>query len=494
MASQSGQKADLDIRHPVVAGRFYPASASKLKAEINNYMSAAKPTQVKNPLAIVVPHAGYVFSGQVAADGYRQSAGLRYDIIVVLGTNHTSGSFRKISLYPGDGFSTPLGTCMIDRESVQMLLAANPDCVPDKSLHYQEHSIEVQLPFIQILFPEATIVPAVVGAADIGLCSRFGEALAKVLRGKRALVVASADLSHYPSAKDAEDVDKKTLAAMEKLDLSLLQTVTQAQMRRGIPNLHTAACGEAPIMAAMSAAKAMGATSGKLIRYAHSGDVAFGDRNRVVGYGAVAYYADIAGDAATDSGEAPAAADVLTDTDKKALLEHARETIRCHLAEKTVPPPGGLSPAAGQKRGVFVTLKKRGVLRGCIGRMIPDMPLPELVGAVSLQSAFEDPRFSRVTLSELDGLEIEISVLTPMIAIPNADHIMVGRDGVLIRKDGRSAVFLPQVAAEQGWRREEMLEHLCRKAGLPPESWKQGAELLTFAAVVFSDEDFKSVR
>ena len=152
----------------------------------------------------------------------------------------------------------------------------------------------------------------------------------------------------------------------------------------------------------------------------------------------------------------------------------------------------GLSPGAQQKRGVFVTLKKRGDLRGCIGRMIPDKPLPELVGAVALQSALEDPRFRPVTLDELKDLEIEISVLTPMAPVPNADHIIVGRDGVLIRKGGRSAVFLPQVAPEQGWGRDEMLEHLCRKAGLPPGSWKEGAQLLTFQAIVFSEADFKS--
>jgi len=495
MASQSGQKQESDIRSPVVAGRFYPGSASALRKAVQTFMADAVPVQVESPLAIVVPHAGYIFSGQIAADGFRQAADHSYDVVVILGTNHTSGSFRKISVYPGDGFSTPLGVTMIEKEVVKDLLAADPDCVPDRSLHQQEHSIEVQIPFIQVLFPDARIVPVVVGSPDIGLCTRFGEALAGVLKNRRALIVASADLSHYPSAEAAEDVDRKTLAAMEKMDPALLQKVTQTQMRRNIPNLHTCACGEAAVMAAMCAARAMGATGGRVIRYAHSGDVSAGERDRVVGYGVVVYYADTARASANESGPPTEAAsdETLTYDDKKALLAYVRETLARRLSGQTAPAPGGLGPVAQQERGVFVTLKKRGNLRGCIGRMIPDKPLHELAGVVALQSALEDPRFRPVTFDELKELEIEISVLTPMAPVPGADHIVVGRDGVLIRKGDRSAVFLPQVAPEQGWGRDEMLEHLCLKAGLPPGSWKEGAKLLTFQAVVFSEEDFKSL-
>ena len=336
MAYQSGKNQENDIRLPVVAGRFYPASASALKKTVEKFMAEARPAQVKNPLAIVVPHAGYIFSGQIAADGFRQAADQPYDVVVVLGTNHTSGSFRKISVYPGDGFSTPLGTTMIDKEVVKALMAADPDCVPDKSLHQQEHSIEVQLPFIQVLFPDARIVPAVIGSPDIGLCRRFGEALAGVLKNRRALIVASADLSHYPDADAAEDVDKKTLAAMEKLDPALLQKVTQTQMNRGIPNLHTCCCGEAAVMVAMSAAKAMGAAGGKVIRYAHSGDVPAGGRDRVVGYGAVVYHADPGSASENESGSPTTAASgaPLTGADKRALLTLVRETLAHKLSRQ----------------------------------------------------------------------------------------------------------------------------------------------------------------
>jgi AmmeMemoRadiSam system protein B/AmmeMemoRadiSam system protein A len=489
VACQAGKEGG-EIRPPVVAGKFYPESAAVLKSAIEKFMQNAAPAQEQTPLAIVVPHAGYIYSGQICADGYNQVRNGAYEVVVVFGTNHTAPDLRKIALYPGAGFRTPLGTVPVDEEIVAALIAASPDCKADKAPHVREHSIEVQIPFIQTLFPQAKIVPAIVGMADIGLYTRFGAALAKVLKGKRALIVASSDLSHYPSAADAEIVDRKTLAAVASLDPAALHDTIQAQMARRIRGLDTCACGEAPIMAAMAAAKALGATGGKVVSYAHSGDVPIGERERVVGYGAVVFAAGP--EKAKAASESPAAADqILSLTDKKALLAHARETISRYLATQMVPLPRGFSPAALEPRGVFVTLKKRGSLRGCIGRMIPDRPLADLVGAMALQAAFEDPRFSPVTLKELPDLEIEISVLTPMKPVSGLEAIVVGRDGVLLKKGEGSAVFLPQVAPEQGWGRDEMLDHLSIKAGLPAGAWREGAQFSTFQALVFGEVDSK---
>jgi hypothetical protein len=489
VACQAGKEGG-EIRPPVVAGKFYPESAAVLKSAIEKFMQNAAPAMVQAPLAIVVPHAGYIFSGQICADGYNQVRSGAYEVIVIFGTNHTAPDLRKIALYPGAGFRTPLGTVPVDGEIVAALIAASPDCKADKAPHVREHSIEVQIPFIQFLFPQAKIVPAIVGMADVGLCTRFGAALAKVLKGKRALIVASSDLSHYPSAADAEIVDRKTLAAVASLDPTALHDTIQAQMARRIRGLDTCACGEAPIMAAMEAAKALGATSGKVVSYAHSGDVPIGERERVVGYGAVVFAAGP--EKAKAASESPAAADQpLSPTDKKALLAFARGTISGYLATQMVPLPRGFNPAALEPRGVFVTLKKRGNLRGCIGRMVPDRPLAALVGAMALQAAFEDPRFSPVTLKELTDLEIEISVLTPMKPVSGPGAIVVGRDGVLLQKGGRSAVFLPQVAPEQGWGRDEMLDHLSMKAGLPAGAWREGAQFSTFQALVFGEADSK---
>ena len=484
----AGNDGEGEVRSPVVAGQFYPESATVLKSAIEKFMEDALPPQVQKPLAIVVPHAGYIYSGQVCADGWNQVRGGGYDVIVIFGTNHTAPGLRKIALYPGGGFRTPLGTAVVDRDLTAAIKAASSDCILDKEPHVREHSIEVQIPFAQRLFPQARIVAGIVGDADPALCNRFGAALASVLKGRRALIVASSDLSHYPSAAEAEMVDMNTLEAVTTLDPAVLHTTIQTQMARRIPNLSTCACGEAPIMAAMAAAKAMGATGGRVVSYAHSGNLPIGDRQRVVGYGAVVLAADVKGMTAVPPAESGRTEESISAADRKYMLHLARETITQYLTIKMVPLPRFSSPLLREERGIFVTLKKRGNLRGCIGRMVPDRPLGELVGSVALQSAFEDPRFSPVTAGELADLEVEISVLTPMKQVSGPDDIVVGRDGVLLQQRGKSAVFLPQVAPEQGWSRDEMLDHLSQKAGLPAKAWREpGACFLTFQAIVFGE-------
>ena len=265
LACQANKAPDADVREPAVAGKFYPDSASKLKLAIEKFLQDAHTGQDQGCCGHYRPHAGYIYSGQICADAFMQVKDKQYDVIVILGTNHTNPGFEKISLHPGTGFRTPLGIAPIEREVVSQLLAADPgDCVLDKSLHAREHSVEVIVPFVQVVFPEAKIVPVVVGSPDVAMCTRFGQALAKVLKNKRALIVASSDLSHYPAAEDAVAVDRETLKAITKLDPASLHSVIQSQMDRRIPKLYTCACGEAPIMAAMAAAKSLGATRGVL--------------------------------------------------------------------------------------------------------------------------------------------------------------------------------------------------------------------------------------
>jgi AmmeMemoRadiSam system protein B/AmmeMemoRadiSam system protein A len=493
-ASEANKVSNSDVREPAVAGKFYPDSAAKLRLAIEKFLQDAVPVKVKKPVAIIVPHAGYIFSGQICADGFKQVSNQKYDVVVILGTNHTNSNFQKISLYPGSGFRTPLGTAPIERNVISSLMKADPaDCTLDKSLHESEHSVEVMVPFIQVIFPKAKIVPVVVGSPDMQICTRFGQALAKVLKNKRALIVASSDLSHYPAAEDANIVDRETLAAITKLDPAIFRTTVQAHMDRSIPNLYTSACGEAPILAAMAAARSLGATRGVFISYANSGDVSIGERSRVVGYGAVVFTAEGEGKKISVSAQPiPAVVSTsLRSSDKKALLVFARETLSRVFLTDTVPLARGFNMNLQQPRGVFVTLKKKGELRGCIGRIIGDEPLDKLVGTMAIQAAFNDNRFRPLTADELNDTEIEISVLTPMKQVAGAADVVVGRDGVLLRKDGHSAVFLPQVATEQRWNREELLDNLCLKAGLTAGSWKKGAQLSTFQAVVFSESQFR---
>jgi hypothetical protein len=480
------------VRPPAVAGQFYPADAAALKAALDGFMHDAVPPRLDGVAALVVPHAGYIYSGQIAADAYRQAAATPVDTVVILGTNHTSGTFRRVSVYDGDGYRTPLGVARVDRE-LAAALVKDGGGVFDSSLHAREHSVEVQVPFVQHVFPKAAIVPVVVGSPDPESCRRFGRALGALASGRRVLIVASSDLSHYPESRVAADVDRRTLTAIAGMradDLADMERRAAASEARGVS---TCACGEGPIRVAIEASLALGAQRGTVISYANSGDTPVGEPDRVVGYGAVAF---ARGAAAADlSALAPVRPDpsgTLDAADKKVLLRLVRDTLTRYLRTETLPLPRGGSAKLRRESGAFVTLKSRGELRGCIGRIQPEGPLIRLIGTLALDSALRDPRFRPVTAAELKDIAIEVSVLTPLASVPGPDAIQAGRDGVLLRVGDRSAVFLPQVATEQGWDRIQMLDNLAQKAGLAPGAWRdRRAAFLTFRADVFDESLLK---
>jgi MEMO1 family protein len=483
-ASRSAQ----DSRTPIGAGQFYPKSAATLKAAVQAMLADALAPRPERPIAIVVPHAGYIYSGQIAADAYRQAAAHRYDTVVIVGTNHTDGGFRRIAILPGSSFPTPLGAAPIDQALVGALQKEDPDCVLDAAPHRAEHSVEVQVPFVQQVFPNARIVPVVVGRPDRAMCERFGRALAAVSKGRSVLLVASSDLSHYPSAQNAAPVDRRTIQAIAGLDVGALYQTEFGETGPAVPELVTHACGSAPVMAVMTAARALGATRGVAISYANSADVAVGEPDRVVGYGAVVFTGGEAGSDVTAITATTADPGPLQADDKKALLAYARNTLTRYLNTETLPLARGFSGRVIRNRGVFVTLKKHGELRGCIGHIPSDMPMLSLVGRMALESALNDPRFPKVASSELRDLEIEVSVLTPPKPVNGPSDIVVGRDGVFLNADGTGAVFLPQVAPEQGWNRDQMLDNLCLKAGLPANRWRRaGVSYSTFQAEVFAE-------
>ncbi len=478
-----------EVRPAAVAGSFYPAEPGRLQAAVKAFLADAVPPRGTRPLALVVPHAGYVYSGQIAADAWRQAQGQDYDVVVLLGTNHTSATFRGAAVSPASGFATPIGVAEVDRRAVAALRAADPGVAVDAGVHAREHSIEVQVPFAQVALPGVPILPVVVSSEDPGFCASLGRALAKSLAGRRPLIVASSDLSHYPTYDAARASDAAVLAAATRLDPEALHAAAEAQMQAGRPGLQTCACGQGAIMTALAAAKALGARRGVVLSWANSGDTPLGDRSRVVGYGAVTLDASSGGpDSAALSPQSQAAADVpLTAEDRKALLELARHTLERWFATGTVPLARGFSPAAWRPQGVFVTLTERGELRGCIGHMAEDMPLAQTVEAMTLAAAFEDSRFAPLEASELKDVEIEISVLTPLRKVAGPQDVVLGRDGVQIRKGGRAAVFLPQVATEQGWDLDALMENLCLKAGLARDAWKSDAEFWTFRSVKFAE-------
>jgi AmmeMemoRadiSam system protein B/AmmeMemoRadiSam system protein A len=480
------------IRQPAVSDQFYPGNAGKLRAAIDNYLKDAITPFSQRPIAIISPHAGYIYSGQICADAFKQAAAYDYDLVVLLGTNHTTAGFRGVSIYEGKGYETPLGIAQIDEELAARVIASHKDFSFKPDVHKREHSNEVMVPFVQVLFPKAKILPTVIGAPDLELCRRFGETLAKLLKDRNALIVASCDLSHYPNYEDALTADRNTIEAIMKLDPALVKSTIRKQLNQNLPNLSTCACGQGPVLTAITTAKKLGATGAQIISYANSGDAAVGKHDRVVGYMAAALVADSESQSAAVYGhpsKKTAEQNTFTNAQKRALLAHARNTIHQLLVSETTPLARGFDPVLEQKKGVFVTLNKNGNLRGCIGHMAEDLPLCQVVGFCALQAAFADRRFQQVQMEEMEAIEIEISVLTPFRKVRGIEDIKIGRDGVLIEKSGKSAVYLPYVAVEQGWDKEEMLDHLCRKAGLSKGSWKSGATFYTFQSNAFSESE-----
>lgn len=476
-----------DIRPAVVAGKFYPDDPGRLSAVIDAMMQNVVTPELEPPVALVVPHAGYTYSGQICADAFKLVSRLSFDRIIILGTNHTASDFQGISIFDAGEFETPLGRIPVDEAIAKKLLSAGKPVTADHRVHLREHSIEVILPFIQKVFPKAKIVPIIIGEPNIDMCQWFGGILAEAIKGKNILIIASSDLSHYPGYSDAAEVDRSTLNAMMRLDPGAFLAEVRQQERLPVRNLATAACGLGPILTAMVAARSLGADCGRVISHANSGDTTLGDHSRVVGYAAVSFCR-----ASSPCGEPLQAgtasrAPALTGEQKQDLLSFARSTLQQYLETETTPLFRREDPSFHEKRGAFVTLKKYGELRGCIGNMTPDLPLYQTVGRMALSAAFHDSRFPRLSLSELKDVQIEISVLTPYQRVESVDQIRVGPDGVLLKRSGRSAVFLPQVAPEQGWTRNEMLDNLCRKAGLASDCWKQDAEFHTFQAVIFSE-------
>ena len=478
-----------DVRPAAVAGKFYPAEAGKLRRAVEWFMEDARPPVEEDPVAILVPHAGYVYCGQIIADGFNQAAGKDFDVIVILGTNHTTPAFTNVSIYARGGFNTPLGTAAVDEKLAGKLIELDERYSFDPAVHKEEHSIEVEVPFVQTLFPDTPILPVIIGSPDPELCRDFGNDLAKALAGRRPLIVASSDLSHYPFEQDADTVDTYTLLAVETFNPDTAYARIRYEEENFVPPVSTCACGLGPILAAMTAARGLGAMHATILSYANSADVAVGDISRVVGYGAAVF---ARGEEPENSPEwrvppRPKGDETLADSDRKQLLVLARKTVTRYVTCGMLPLVRDFSPAARVRHGAFVTLNKNDTLRGCIGHMKSDLPLCNVVSMMALHAAINDRRFSPVKKEELDSLQIEISVLTPFKRVLSPDEIVVGRDGVMLSKMGMSAVFLPQVAVEQGWDRTELLDNLCLKAGLRSGSWKKGADLFVFQADVFDE-------
>jgi AmmeMemoRadiSam system protein B/AmmeMemoRadiSam system protein A len=462
------------VRPAAFAGTWYPGDAATLRQTVDKMLADAQAFD-GDPVALIAPHAGYVYSGPVAAYSFRQLEGKAYDTAIIIAPDHQAPVSHPISVWAEGGLATPLGVVPVDADLAQALIAADSRITFDRAAYAEEHAIEIELPFLQRACPACRVVPVLMGADDDGTVEALADALLKVLPGRRAVVIASSDLSHYPKREDAQRVDAATLSAIQTGDPAAVRAAIAASMASGVPNLATCACGDGPILVAMRVARGLGADKVTLLHYANSADAPQGDPSQVVGYGAVMFSRSQPSD--------------LTEAQRAELLKLARAAIAEYLRSDSLPAYQSDDPALNRHAGVFVTLRENGELRGCIGRMQADeIPLYRTVQEMAVASATSDPRFPPLAPDELGRVSIEISVLSPMRRISDVQEIVVGTHGVMLAEAGQRGVFLPQVPVEQGWNRDQYLENLCLKAGLPTSCMSANPELYTFTALVFGEE------
>lgn len=471
-------KITADDRMPAVAGQFYPADSNELKSTLKALFQTAKPNQSRDVVAIICPHAGYVYSGEVAASSFNQvDPDRQYENIFVIATSHRM-ELNGASVYTKGNYVTPLGVVEVNKELGKALKKYYAVFNFDETAHLGEHSLEVQLPFLQYCLKKPfKIVPIIIGTYNTEAIQQIAGALKPYFNNKNLFVI-STDFSHYPTYYDAKITDKMVAdAIISNQPDALIKCVNEPP--KNISNLDTRICSWPSVLALMYMTQNNSDVSYKLIEYKNSGDAGVGDKNRVVGYNSIAVSLN--------------SEFRLNDTEKKLLLSIARETLKEYLKTGKIPVfnEKDLSSMLMTPCGAFVTLKKNGALRGCIGTFFPAEPLYKVVSNMAISSAVNDSRFPAVTLKELEQLEIEISVLTPLKQIKSIDEIVLGKHGIYIKKGYSSGTFLPQVATETKWTKEQFLGYCSQeKAGLGWDGWKT-AELYTYEAIVFSEEELK---
>lgn len=460
-----------EIREPVVSGAFYPAGVGELKRTLKDFFSKSEKKDIKGKIiGIISPHAGYPYSGLTAAKAYKQLEEKHFDTVILVGPSHRA-LFKSSSVYREGGWKTPLGIVSIDEDVASKLIEEDETIDYLPQAHTQEHSLEVQIPFLQTIFDNFKIVPIVIGDQNPKICERLSDAIVKVCKDKNILLVASTDLYHGYSYDECYSSDSLVLKTVGEFDID------------GFRELYTSrenvACGAGPVYTVLLAAKAMGATDCILIEHTTSGDVTGDKGGYIVGYSSF-----IISKIENDDDE------ILSKDEKVFLLDVARKSVNAAVNGNPIPESKPLTKRLKEPRGLFVTLTKKGKLRGCIGYIQAIKPLFQAVSEMAVSAALKDPRFPAVSSDEVSQLSIEISVLSPLEKIDNPEVIKVGRDGIFIKKGIYSGLLLPQVATEYGWDRKTFLEETCRKAGLPSNAYKEAdTEIFIFQALIFNEEE-----
>jgi AmmeMemoRadiSam system protein B/AmmeMemoRadiSam system protein A len=512
--SKTGLSSGQDKRRAAFAGSWYEADPSKLRAQLTRFLEQAEKTLKATPmepsfqtnakiqgsvLAIVSPHAGYLFSGQTAAFGYDAAAEDRkVKRVFLLGPSHYAG-FHGAALPVEKDFATPLGDLKVDRQVIDDL-ACYPGFEFKPEVHRHEHSLEMQLPFIREAFGDVRVVPIIVGLmGDLSELNLAAQILRRYIEPDD-LVIVSSDFTHYGPRYDYEPYPGPVRENVRKLDEEAFSYLHKADLPGFFEfreRTQDTICGFFPC--ALLLAMLPDGSHATLLNYRTSQDCLSEDDTNSVSYMAIAFSNPTAkigwpADEPTNV--------VLTDKDKESLLKVARQALETFVREGRQISPSDVSelvsPVTEKSMGAFVTLYKRNIgrstvhgddrdLRGCVGYIFPVKPLVQAVIDNAIGSASRDYRFKNVTEEELADLQIDINVLTPPRRVKSYKEIVIGRDGILLYKQGRQAVFLPSVATEFGWSLEQTLAQLAIKAGCAADAWKHDAQFDVFQSISFEE-------
>jgi len=493
MALQSSARGDDNIKTAALAGSWYPGTRAELNSMLDGFFAAVPdlPTGGADIGVIVSPHAGYFYAGGVAAYGFKAAQAKKINTVVILAPTH-SISFSGASVWADGAFETPLGRVAVDAELAQKILSFDKRFSFRKDVFagapgHDENSVETQIPFVQKAFPQAKIVPIIMGYPPDGqTIATVADALVTSIAGRSdVLVDVSVDQSHFHPDNDAHAIDARGLGAIEKMDIdALLAGHEKGEME--VDGFHVVA-------AAMLYAKKADYGKAKVLKYATSADVT-GDKDRVVGYASIMMYRDkpSAAEPAQSSGVAEKGVLPLSEAQKKRLLQIARETTDAFVRTGKVPEFTESDSRLQAEEGAFVTLTKQGQLRGCIGNILGSGPLYRTIRDMAVAASSQDPRFNAVTTDELKDISVEVSVLSKPRVVKGVDEIVLGKHGVIVSRGMfNRGVFLPQVATETGWTKEQFLSELCsQKAGLPPLCWRDPMTTIeVFTAQVFGEKE-----
>lgn len=473
------------VRKPAVAGSFYPKDKDELKNMIDAYLNNVHiNNSTDNIQGIVSPHAGYVFSGQSAAYAYKSIQSNKYDVAVIIAPSHQK-YFEGASVFNGDYYETPLGKIKVDKEFAELLtdnksivLSDLAHIIANRNENTAEHSLEVQLPFLQTVQPDLPIVPIVMGSQDYTTIHRLVKSLINAVNTskKKVLFIASSDLSHFHNLDTAKSMDSELINAFNSYDYFKIELFALGGSWE--------ACGAAPISVVMQVCELLGANSSASLNYSTSADSKYSnyDKSRVVGY----FSGAIVKDNLISSELLPE----LTDADKANILLLAKNSVENTVNRKQEKLSLELNKYPASQFPAFVTINKREEsgeydLRACMGHIVGSKNLQEEIISTAQMAATEDYRFGAIKPAELSELKYDVTILSRFKKILSMDEIEIGKHGIYIRKGRNSGLFLPQVATDNHWGVLQYLQNICYKAQLPANAYLDpDSELFIFEAIV----------